>query len=251
MARRPNDFYETPEWATHRILEALWASETHRKLIFQKLIFMSKESPSSPRWLEPSAGTGAIARAVKSWEGMGDLGIRWSAVEKDPSLADRLAQSPAGRHFEICDFLSADSHRIGGNFDLVIGNPPYKQAEEFVIRAASFAPYGLFLLRCGFLESTRRARMFDGWAPDVFVLPERPCFTGDGKTDMSSYAWCLFHYREERRRGTIQWCKTTPRYVRHGFTSEEEYKENKANTLRLNGERRTRRVRPVPAQDQP
>ncbi len=238
MTRRPNDFYETPEWATHRLLEALSASVTHRNLI-----------SGNQRWLEPSAGTGAITRAVNSW--VGDDWIDWSAIEKDPELADRLAQSPAGRNYEICDFLSAESNRIGSNFDLVIGNPPYKQAEQFVSRAADFAPHGLFLLRCGFLESTRRASMFQRWAPDVFILPERPCFTGDGKTDMSSYAWCLFHYREERHQGTIRWCRTTPRYVRHGFESEREYKENKANTLRLNGERRTRRVRPVPSRDQP
>ncbi|HMN10757.1 MAG TPA: hypothetical protein PKD55_00365 [Bellilinea sp.] len=78
-----------------------------------------------------------------------------------------------------------------GVYDLVIGNPPYKYAEQFVRQAMQHSKrYVVYLLRLGFLES--QSRMDGLWKEmptrQIFVLGKRPSFTGDGKTDATAYA---------------------------------------------------------------
>jgi len=66
--RDEHDFYETPAWCVHRLLEAV---------------------PQLPggAWLEPCAGKGAIIRAVNE---VRKDPIHWTAVEIDPSHRDDL-----------------------------------------------------------------------------------------------------------------------------------------------------------------
>lgn len=77
-------------------------------------------------------------------------------------------------------------------FDLVIGNPPYKDAERILRHAMKcLRPGGelIFLLRLSFLASMGRYSMFQFEFPpkEITVCSDRPSFTGDGKTDASEY----------------------------------------------------------------
>lgn len=76
--------------------------------------------------------------------------------------------------------------------DLIIGNPPYKYAEEFVrLSLPMLEPGGkmVFLLRLAFLESQRRLKLWHDYKPQsVTVCANRPSFTGDGNTDATAYA---------------------------------------------------------------
>lgn len=77
--------------------------------------------------------------------------------------------------------------------DLILGNPPYKLAEAFIRKSLLLLESDgvlLFLLRLAYLESADRG--YGLWKDippqDVWVLSERPSFTGDGKTDATAYA---------------------------------------------------------------
>jgi hypothetical protein len=89
---------------------------------------------------------------------------------------------------EICDFLKTDPD-VYDRYEVAIGNPPFSLAQEFVLHSLKMADQVVFLLRLSFLESQKREGFFSKvGVPDVFVLPERPSFTGEG-TDSCAYAW--------------------------------------------------------------
>jgi len=82
--------------------------------------------------------------------------------------------------------------------DTVIGNPPYKFAEEFVRKGLSMLKVGgyqLFLLRVAFLAGQKRRKGLWKEHPPIKVLTcsRRPSFTpGDrrtGDTDFAVYLW--------------------------------------------------------------
>ena len=76
--------------------------------------------------------------------------------------------------------------------DLIVGNPPYRLAQEFVeVSLRLIAPGGLmaFLLRLNFLAGRRRRSFWRKHKPGhVVVLVERPSFTSDGNSDATEYA---------------------------------------------------------------
>lgn len=90
------------------------------------------------------------------------------------------------------NFLSPLHPMQKGYYDLVIGNPPYKFAEEFIRQGRECL--GLFgrmvlLLRLNFLEGQKRGKgLWKEFRPnDVYVLSRRPSYTGDRKTDATAY----------------------------------------------------------------
>jgi hypothetical protein len=100
-------------------------------------------------------------------------------------------------------------------FDLVIGNPPYGEAEAFVRRSlALLRPDGwlIFLLRLSFAESVTRFLMFTHEAPprSIVTCSDRPSFTGDGKTDSSAYAYFVWQ-KGYRGLTTHQWVIAEPK----------------------------------------
>lgn len=95
-----------------------------------------------------------------------------------------------------CDFLSWDAQRA----NLIITNPPYSLAEEFVRKAVTVLTedgVAMFLLRLGFLASQKRLPLWtrDVRLQDLGVLTQRPSFIGgtDVKTD---YGWFVFSRRD-------------------------------------------------------
>jgi len=97
------------------------------------------------------------------------------------------------------DYLSWTPTR---EYDVVIGNPPFVFAEEFVRRGhAQLTQNGtmVLLLRLAFLEGqSRMAGLWKELPPDhVAVCGARPSFTGDGKTDATAYA--VYYWRKSRR----------------------------------------------------
>lgn len=137
------------------------------------------------RVLEPSAGQGAFLRAS-------------SAILRPQLLYAIDVVDLAWDHWK--DFAHASSVSRFEDFDragwnLIIGNPPYADARAHVEHALSLLePGGVlsFLLRLAFLESKSR---FDFWqrhpAEAVYVLSERPSFTGGG-TDNCAYGWFVW-----------------------------------------------------------
>lgn len=151
------DFYPTPAWCVHRLLEAV-------------------DLPDGA-WLEPAVGDGAIVRAARTlrsdldWSGMD---IREGAVRGLPST----------------DFLTQKPPRYPW-YDVVITNPPYNQALEFVKQSMLFGTTVVMLLRLNWIASKKRHAFVREHPPDIYVLPNRPSFTGKG-TDSIEYAWFVW-----------------------------------------------------------
>ena len=90
------------------------------------------------------------------------------------------------------DFLSVSRAEMG-TYDVVLGNPPFSQAEQFIRHAHGLiSPDGVvaFLLRLSILEGKHRGENLWKELPptEVRVFSSRPSFTGNGHTDSSAYA---------------------------------------------------------------
>lgn len=192
--RVPSDVYPTPAWVVHRLLEA---------------------APlPGKRWLEPCAGDGAIIKAVSDFDAKSGNpidGLDWTSVEL---RGMRESGMPVGlSNHCVRDFLgyAAEAAALKVKFDVILTNPPYSLAEEFIKASIPLADTVAMLLRLNFLGSESRATFLREYAPDVYVLPNRPSFV-NGKTDSCEYAWMMWHGRKTT--GTMQILASTPKSER-------------------------------------
>ncbi len=167
--RRPYDRYPTPEWLAEAALDLI-------------------ETP--PEWvLDVGAGNGVWGRAAQhKWP----LARIYGVEIQDSPWPD------AYNYWHIGDFLQYDIM----SYDLIMGNPPYKDAEAFIDHAQGLLRRGgeiVFLLRLAFLEGQkRRDGLFKRWPPrHVAICSRRPSFNEDGKgTNATAFAvmcWTLGH----------------------------------------------------------
>jgi len=153
-------------------------------------------------WLEPSAGRGAILRVVRSEH----PALTLHAVEIEDHREELLVSASSAT---IGNFLGMEPYEVS----LVVGNPPFSRALEFIHHSLKFAPRVVFLLRLGFLESAERASWFRVCCPDVAVIPDRISFDGEG-SDKSAYAWFTFYRDANRNQGTLRILPTAPLSIR-------------------------------------
>jgi len=160
--RRPLDAYWTPDPIARRLVGVLPVGEGHHVL-------------------EPHAGGGAFVRALMAAD------CRCvDAYDIDPTAP--AIQKRLWPHARACrDFLSIE----GGTWDWIVGNPPFKGAEEHVRHALALTRrHVVFLLRLAFLESAQRLPFWrEHPARKVWVLAQRPSFLGTGGTDSAAYGW--------------------------------------------------------------
>lgn len=194
--RREADYYPTPAWCVHRLLDAV--------------------SLPGGVWLEPCAGEGHIIRAVNTHRAHPP---RWIAVEL------REECSPALDALD-CLTITADINRPRTRailnirqLDAIITNPPFKGSEEIVRNLLTIAElHGAALIvlqRLSFICSVRRG-WHSGQMPDIYVLPNRPSFTG-GETDSCDYAWFVWPPgKYHRTAGRIQRLALTDASERRG-----------------------------------
>jgi len=104
---------------------------------------------------------------------------------------------------------------VAGPYDLVVGNPPYGRALEFVRRGIELGRCVVYLLRLGFMASGDRAEFFSRHPPAaVWVVAHRPSFTADGQCDSSDYGW--FCWRRGADQCRLYWLPTVPLEQRKG-----------------------------------
>src|SRR5215471_12247523 len=121
-ADSPDDF-PTPPWATRGLIE---------------YIFENKKDLPAQSCLEPACGAGHMAKVLKEYFG-------------EVVYADAYGYG----YGPIRDFLTYPY--ATNSCDWVITNPPFRLAEEFVLRALSVARVGVAILaRTVFLESVGR-----------------------------------------------------------------------------------------------
>lgn len=161
--RHPDDFYRTPSWCVESLLPVLG-------------------DLSKAKVLEPCCGDGAILSALPKVEHL-------DAVEIDEGrlkVAESTVKTGSPRTFHRADFLKwveskpswgprFDGVRVRG-WDLVIGNPPFKLAMEFVQASTRVGYKVAFILRLPWLASQKRAEWLRANPPALYVLPKRPQF---------------------------------------------------------------------------
>lgn len=166
--RRAFDWYGTPAWPVRRLLEAVVLPDGD--------------------WLEPAVGDGAIVRAVNSCPNI-ELGrVTWTTLDIRPEAKAHV----------IGDFLTHDFGQR--RFSVAITNPPYSLAFDFAKKCMGLANVTVLLLRLNWLEGNEKVGSKD-WIrdnmPDVYVLPNRPTFTGGGN-DACAYAWMIWRAKHLR-----------------------------------------------------
>ncbi len=154
--------------------------------------------------MEPSAGQGPfVVAARETWPE-----AHVTAVDIDPAC--RAPLKAAGAHVVLVEEwvglarkLALHQVKKSPATRLVIGNPPYREAQEHIEAAVGWVREGdrvAFLLRLAFLESSRRLAFWRAYTPALVApIVPRPSFTGGG-TDATAYG--LFVWRRGRRGGS-------------------------------------------------
>lgn len=180
--RHPDDWYATPAWATRAIMRALRVPQT----------FCDPDT-----MIDPCCGDGAILDvAAEMWPGARRMGVE---IDRDRAAIAEGRGHVGPKHAVVCgDALGPLPW--GSFFNIVITNPPYALAMEFVERSLREVAEGglvVMLLRIAWLASQKRAPFLRANTPSIYVLPKRPSFTGKG-TDSADYAWFVWGQKSPR-----------------------------------------------------
>ena len=174
--REPHDQYNTPAWSIERFLE---------------------DGPELPGgvWYEPCAGTGAIVDAVDKRRD----DVRWQLADIEEEACKTLRTKYPNTELLWGTALGQTPWDVQP--DVVITNPPYLPAYELLNHFLQTFPNAhiVLLLRVNFLASEARHALMSEYAPDIYVLPNRPSFKGAGKTDATEYAWFVWNPSPRRR----------------------------------------------------
>ena len=158
------------------------------------------------RVLEGSAGRGDFVRALHYVHG-----VVPTANELRPEAAAQCAAVIPGERVLVTIGRFEDLS-LPEAFDVVLGNPPYKLAQEHVEHGMYLLRRGGqlgYLLRINFLASQKRVPFFRRFPPwRVYVLPERPDFTGEGG-DQTEYAFFVWR-KGYRGPPQVLWVSTKP-----------------------------------------
>ena len=159
--RREDDFYETPAWAVRAILPFL---PLHNAL----------GAGSKVLYIDAGSGTGAIANELAR------TGRNVLAIEKHKSRALEHGHTcPEGVRIQCGDFfefLPSEAWFAKYARTVVVMNPPYSEAANFIAKAVDVYGEAWALLRLGFLESLERVSFHRRFPSDVYVLARRPSF---------------------------------------------------------------------------
>lgn len=162
--RNKYDYYVTPEEDVRSFLEAF--TQDHGDVFTGKLI------------LDPCAG------------GDEDHEMSYPVVIEDMFNQDTMTMDiREDSKAELKeDFLDYDFKDLKP--DVVITNPPFNRAMEFIEKSLECSDkYVIMLLRLSFLESKKRYDFFQDSMPTyIYVHHKRISFTDDGKTDSAAYA---------------------------------------------------------------
>jgi hypothetical protein len=194
VSRAENDHYPTPGWAVNAVVP-----------VVDRYI---AESGDEFEVFDPAAGGGAL---LLPFVGK----TRVSGMEIGDFGADEKLNVVRG------DFLAAKAPNDGTS-RIIVMNPPYggsaNLAQRFVEHAFEWCgPDGVVvaLLRMNWIADGgrrhgRHALMRRIGTPDVYVLTKRPSFTGNGKTDASTYAWFVWDACERNEVGKFTLLDVSP-----------------------------------------
>jgi len=117
------------------------------------------------RILEPSVGLGRLYEPFADMEGLRE---NWVGVENAIECVRAVRAAMQRSEIHERDFLTADCGDLGGQFDAVVMNPPFKQGcdiRHIEHAAGMLAPGGLLVSLCydGTKQNAKLRPMCDTW----------------------------------------------------------------------------------------
>ena len=193
------DNFPTPPWATRALLEQIL---NHYPLSRQSC-------------LEPACGAGHMSKVLQEY---------FSRV-----ISSDVYPYGFG---EKSDFLSSEAR--AEKTDWIITNPPFRQAEKFILKGLREAGCGVAVLtRTVFLESIGRyENLFHKKPPSIVAqFCERvPMVKGrlDSKaTTATGYSWIIWETKEQKSTTQLKWIKP----CRKSLEREGDYVENYSSQI--------------------
>lgn len=191
--REVSDYYATPQGAIVTFLDSFLQTPEGNNLLqpYQQEKLLCTEL----KILDPCAW-GNLEPKVYEWKRKGksvmyDTKMAYPTVltnfwAVDIVTNDIREDSPATHHR---DFITSPTQE--NIYDLVISNPPFAFAEQFIVNSLKLAKDGgvvVMLLRLNFFWSQKRKEFWKKNMPKyTFVHRERMSFTPDGATDSIEY----------------------------------------------------------------
>lgn len=117
------------------------------------------------RILDPCAGNGHISKTLET--------LGYEVTTND------IIKRNIELDFTV-DFLKED---IIGAYDLVVVNPPFKYAKEFILKSLEYAPKVLVIAKLDLLESMVRKELNNKYLEKIFVHSKRAKFAKNGEQE--------------------------------------------------------------------
>lgn len=188
--RHVSDYYTTPKQCIREFFDA-WFSDLSEEQEYNYIC----DRPDKVFWLDPSAG--GDPKHDMSYPSVINEIADNAVVETIDEREDSLANIKG-------DYLQIEV--IKGMYDVIITNPPFLLAEQFIRKAlidVRDGGYVAMLLRLNFFGSKARKKFFEEFMPErVYVHHRRMSFTDDGKTDSVEYmhaVWKKGNYPKETK----------------------------------------------------
>lgn len=201
-AKRPaGDFYPTPDWAVDAGLSVL--------------------PVKGARVFVPACGDGAWLRGCEraGAEKLVGLDINGELLDQAArTTGDAVSLYSASFLDDLASWRFANEDEWALKHpDLIVTNPPFSLAEEFVARAALLWPgvRRALLMRVGILESAKRVAFNKKHPARVHIYSSRPSFSNNGSTDAALYG--LFEYAPEITSGEYEILDCEPFRAKYGI----------------------------------
>lgn len=201
------DRYYTPRWIVDQCMQ----------IVLPEVVGEQR----THRIIEPCAGTGRFVDGLR---------------RKYPAatiIANDLFED--GRTWPAADIQTYVDYLGGRRWeaDLLVTNPPFSLALEFIKRALTDTIAVVVLVRQGFLASAARAAFFREHPPaHVFLLANRPSFDvppevladpaygwKEGQTDTADYVFICWGHEEFGHTTRLHWLPDVPLKARQGFAT--------------------------------
>jgi hypothetical protein len=164
--RKPSDFYPTPYDVTESLMP-----------VIQVLV-----DQGGKIW-EPCSGNMDMTRVLE-----------WHGYEVTSTDIRETGQGIGG-----FDFLNDDPEEKWGwipEVDMIVMNPPFSLAAEFILRALRYTPTVACLMKIDYWNAIGRLPLWQANMPKLFLpLTWRPAFLQKerGNSPLMNCAWCVWH----------------------------------------------------------
>ena len=191
--RKPSDFYPTPYDVTESLMPVI------------KALLM----PGAKIW-EPCCGDMDMSRVLE-----------WHGFEVTSTDIRETGQGIGG-----FDFLNDDAEEKWGwipEVDMIVMNPPFSLAAEFIERALEYTPNVACLMKIDYWNAVSRLPLWRKRIPQFFLpLTWRPAFLAKerGNSPLMNCAWCVWVGEENRDLGNLCLIEPMVKVPYPGYTKD-------------------------------